>query len=90
MLKIEITAIIAENKLSEFSKTRDSLLAKLENINGLKSLASDQLQNKYHIKLLFNDDVLIDEVKQSAWYTYLVGAIEVLGDGNEIEISTIN
>ncbi len=90
MLKIEITATIAENKLNEFSKTRDSLLAKLENIKGLKSLASDQLQNRYHIKLVFEDDVRIYDIKQSAWYTYLVGAIEVLGDGNNIEISTIN
>ena len=89
MLKIEIKATIAENKLSEFSKARESLLAKLECINGLKSLASDQFQNHYRIKLLFEDEVLVEDVKQSTWYNYLVGAVEVLGKGNKIEISTI-
>lgn len=88
MLKIEIKATIAENKLSEFSKTRESLLAKLEGAEGLKSLASDQLENNYHIKLMFEEYVLINDVKQSPWYIYLLGAIQVLGKENHIEIFT--
>lgn len=90
MLLIEIKAIIAEHKLGEFTRTRESLLAKLEGINGLKSIVSDQLENEFHIKLLFEDGLLIDDVKQSSWYTYLLGAIKVLGEGNKIIISTVN
>lgn len=88
MLKLEIKATIVPSKLSEFSKTRETLLEKLDHIQDLKKVSSDQMENKYHIKLLFEENISIDDIKQSAWYTYLIGAIEVLGKENQIEIIT--
>ncbi len=88
MPKIEVSVTIDSNKMEEFVNTRKTLIERLNRIEGLKVLESNQIDNAYQLNLNFNDSESVTDITHSKWFVFLSGAVKVLGDNAKIVITS--
>lgn len=79
MINLEINVDLLPDKHTEFMQSWQTFIEHIKNTNGLEGFELNQSDDHCRILLRWHEKQHLNEFTSNKWYSFIMGAVKVLG-----------